>query len=430
VLWLHAPLFELKGRIEASSRPLRKTNLSELFSRRCRSYAQADALIDAQDSVEHVVSRITHALERLNTARRIRVQAPSKAYDVYVGHDGFAHATAWLIQNAPPHITMVVDDKLPEALYVRMERLLRAAHLDVSVMMIDVSEANKGLQLVERLWDHILAKGSDRNSLVVAVGGGVTGDVAGFAASTAMRGIQVVHVATTLLSMVDSSVGGKTAINRSQGKNLVGTFHQPSLVCCAMEALDSLPVAEMRSGWAEVIKVAATHDAAFFQSLEALPRLEPTEADIAAAVDIKATVVAQDERESGYRKVLNFGHTVGHVIEHCAPKGALRHGEAVALGMVAALQLSVDQGVCPVQDARRIVEVLRRVPLPVVLPDSVPFEQLREALVHDKKLQRRGDESGIHFVRCLGLGRADLRWQALETIPLQGGSVLGPQGEG
>ena len=429
VVWLHAPLEALRARIVSSDRPLADDDLSARYVRRIPLYAQADAVVLASEGdVDGTAADVARAVHEARAARAVHVQAPSRAYDVYVGQDGVAHAAKWLLQQLPPQVLLVRDAAVPEEHARRLHAALDSAGVPTSAHVLRGGESNKGLTALESIWDSILSHGADRKTVVVALGGGVTGDMAGFAAATALRGLRIVHIATTLLSMVDSSVGGKTAINHRQGKNLVGAFHQPSLVCCALETLSSLPDDEIRAGWAEVIKVAVTHDKALFERLEGVDFSAPQAVDIAAAVALKAEVVRLDEREAGARKVLNFGHTVGHAIERATSYARFKHGEAVALGMVAALELSMAQGVCPRGDAERVIALLRAVPLPVKWPEGLAAGAVREALGHDKKTARRGAAAGVDFIRCLGLGSADVAWVSLSEVPLSSPSLLDQRG--
>jgi 3-dehydroquinate synthase len=245
---------------------------------------------------------------------------------------------------------------------------------------------------VAALYDRFVAAGLDRASAVVALGGGVVGDLAGFAAATYLRGIALVQCPTTLLAQVDSSVGGKVAINLPQGKNLVGAFYQPRIVLADTSVLATLAVREFRSGLAEVVKTAAIADPGLFELLEReAGRLAPDAADLLAGIvmrccRIKAQVVTLDERELGLRAVLNFGHTLGHALEAAAGYGRLAHGEAVAIGMVAAARLSRNRGLCRDADVARLARLLARLGLPVRSP--LPGDRVLPYLAQDKKGRR------------------------------------------
>jgi 3-dehydroquinate synthase len=273
---------------------------------------------------------------------------------------------------------------------------------------------------VNRLYDSLLDAGADRGSVVVALGGGVVGDLSGFVAATLLRGLPFVQIPTTLLAMVDSSVGGKTGVNVARGKNLVGAFHQPRLVWVDVTTLRSLPRRELAAGMAELIKHGAIRDEAFFEwletELEGLMDLEP-ELLIHAlerSCAIKAEVVRQDERESGLRMVLNFGHTVGHAVETLKRYKGILHGEAVAIGMVFAAGRSETLGLSPRGTKERLAALLRRAGLPTDLPDF-PRRAYLQALRVDKKKR----EAQIRFVALRGIGGA-------ETVPLLPREIIPP----
>jgi 3-dehydroquinate synthase len=281
-------------------------------------------------------------------------------------------------------------------------------------------EVNKILDTVSSLYDGFLEAGLDRNGLVLALGGGVVGDVGGFAAATFMRGVSLVQVPTSLLAMVDSSVGGKTGVNVPRGKNLVGAFHQPRLVWMDVGTLRSLPSRQLSAGMAELIKHGAIRDAGFFEwleaSLEGVMALEP-EFLIPAlerSCAIKAEVVRRDERESGLRMILNFGHTVGHAVEALKRYRGILHGEAVAIGMAFAAARSEALGLSPAGTRDRLVSLLVRAGLPTELPDF-PRRAYLQALRVDKKKR----ESRIRFVALRGIGR-------VEIVPLLPGEIIPP----
>ena len=268
-------------------------------------------------------------------------------------------------------------------------------------------EAHKTIEAVQGLWDALIAAGIERGDCLAALGGGVVGDVAGFAAATCLRGIDLVQVPTTLLAMVDSSVGGKTGVDHPRGKNLIGAFHQPLLVAADLETLGTLPRREVLSGLAEVIKAALLGDPDLFGLLE---RAGPGLADdpgaleevVARAVALKARIVEADEREGGRRALLNLGHTLGHAVEVAAGYGTLTHGEAVALGTAFAARLSERMGLLPGREARRIVGLIRAWGYPLRVQRATA-EKVLKALRHDKK--SRGGEP--RWVLLRGIGQAE-----------------------
>ncbi|MGH7358523.1 MAG: 3-dehydroquinate synthase, partial [Candidatus Rokuibacteriota bacterium] len=313
----------------------------------------------------------------------------------------------------------VVTQPAVAAHAARATESLRGAGFEPVVLEVPEGEEAKSLRQAERLWDGFLAHGLDRASPVVAVGGGVVGDLAGFAAASFMRGVPVVQVPTTLLAQVDASVGGKVAVNHPRGKNLIGAFHQPRLVLIDPETLRTLPEREYRSGLAEVVKTGAALDAALFASLETglegLRRRDPglLEAVVAACCAQKARIVEQDEREeTGVRMVLNYGHTVGHALEALSGYRRWLHGEAVAIGMAAAGRLAVRLGWTDAGTVERQDALLQGVGLPVRFTGLDP-RQIADALRHDKKAR----DGRVPFVLLRTLGRAELCYDVpTETV--------------
>ncbi|MFB3882595.1 MAG: 3-dehydroquinate synthase [Armatimonadota bacterium] len=275
-------------------------------------------------------------------------------------------------------------------------------------ILVPSGERQKSLRRAAMLWDALLNRGADRESIVIAFGGGVIGDLAGFVAATYMRGVPCVQVPTTLLAQIDASVGGKVAINHPRAKNLIGAFSQPRLVICDVSALSTLRRRDYREGLAEVVKTAAIADAAFFEWLERnrAPLLARDEAALTFTVrrccKIKTSVVEADERESGPRAILNFGHTVGHALESLAGYGALRHGEAVSVGMVAAARLSCLLGALSESDEARLLRLIEAFGLPTRLP-GIPTGSVLAALRLDKKAVG----GAPRFVLLQGVGRAE-----------------------
>jgi 3-dehydroquinate synthase len=266
------------------------------------------------------------------------------------------------------------------------------------------------LKTVQTCYDKLAAHRFERKSFIVALGGGVVGDLAGFVAATYLRGIDFVQVPTTLLAQVDSSVGGKTGVNLKAGKNLVGAFHQPRLVLCDLETLKPLPEREFVSGLAEVIKYGVIYDAKLFTQLERdLPKLLKREPKVLAAIiarccEIKAGIVGQDETESGLRAILNFGHTIGHAIENSFGYGKFLHGEAVSIGQVAAAKLSRKISGLSEREARRIEILFQRAGLPTQIKlNPVQRKKLFTAMALDKKVS--GGE--IKFVLAREIGRVE-----------------------
>ncbi len=296
-------------------------------------------------------------------------------------------------QNVADHYLQTVLDQLV------------SAGFEASAHIVSAGEASKSVTNVEWLCREMTQAGHGRKSFVIALGGGVVGDLAGFVASVFYRGVPFIQVPTTIVAQVDSSVGGKTGVNIAEGKNLVGAFHQPKLVLIDPAMLSTLPGREYREGYAEVFKHAAIRDAEMVGLLEALdPQDKKPPAElIARNVAIKARVVEEDEQEtSGTRALLNFGHTIGHGIEASVPYGELLHGEAISLGMRAAVYLSQKHSSLNEEDGKRILDLLGGFSLPLILPNKITTETVMEKLVTDKKFE----QGAIKFVLLDKLGSA------------------------
>lgn len=297
---------------------------------------------------------------------------------------------------------LVVSNTTVAPLY--LERLLpNLGGRDVSSIILPDGEAHKTVASMQTILDELAVSGASRDTTVVALGGGVVGDISGFAAACYMRGVSFIQVPTTLLAQVDSSVGGKTGVNHERGKNLIGAFHQPQVVMIDTETLITLPQRELRAGLAEVIKYGAIYDLQFLAWLEDNMQalLDKDRAALVHAIkrscELKAAVVAEDERESGRRAILNFGHTFGHAIEHCQGYGEMLHGEAVAAGMVMAAELSgIDAG-----EITRLRNLIERTGLPVA-PPPIASDELLAAMGRDKKVKHKE----MHFVLLRKLGEA------------------------
>lgn len=331
------------------------------------------------------------------------IDTPSGAYSVQIGSGLIADLGPRLAAAGVKGRIAVVADA--NVLALHGEAALRTLPAPV-VIDVPPGEPSKSLQQADRLWTALLAAGIGRSDTLVALGGGVVGDLAGFVAATLHRGMPFVQVPTTLLSQVDSSVGGKVAIDHPLGKNLIGAFHQPRLVVADVSTLATLPVRERWSGLAEIAKAALLGDpellALLERNLEAIAAgaPEPTAQAVARAVRVKAKVVAQDERETGLRRVLNLGHTVGHALELVAGLGTLTHGEAVLLGLRAAVAISVQHAGLSPADAARARALLAR--FPVEPPRDLDPRAVLEAALRDKK--REG--ARVHYVVLSAIGSA------------------------
>ncbi len=344
---------------------------------------------------------------------RLRVELADRAYDILIGPGLIARAGAAILPLMRRRQAVVVTDESVAPLYLAPLRdSLAAAGIETQAVVLPPGEGTKDLAHFGRLVDDVLALGIERGTMLVALGGGVVGDIAGFAAATLLRGIDFVQIPTTLLAQVDSSVGGKTAINTAAGKNLLGAFYQPRLVLADTGSLATLPRRELRAGYGEVVKYGLMRDAAFFDWLEAEGRavcdLEAAALSRAVLVScrMKAEIVAGDERETGGdRALLNFGHTFGHALEAETGFGdALLHGEAVALGMVLAFDFAVRLGLASGQDAHRARRHIADAGLPTDLGEiglsGAAADSLLAHMGKDKKVQ--DGRITLILPRCIG----------------------------
>lgn len=344
------------------------------------------------------------------TPREITVSLGERSYPILIG-EGLLGDAALLREMARGRQVAIVTNDVVAALH---EPALRHALDGVAAALITVvlpdGEANKDWPTLNKVFDALLGSRFDRNCLLVALGGGVVGDMAGFAAATYQRGVDFVQIPTTLLAQVDSSVGGKTAVNHPLGKNMIGAFHQPRLVLADVATLRTLPQRELSAGLAEMLKHGAIADTDYLAELErdveALLRCDaaPMAAAIARSCEIKAEVVSADERESGRRAILNFGHTFGHAIEAGMGYGQWLHGEAVGTGMVMAAELSRRLGMLDAAACARLRAAIAAARLPVRAPDW-PAERWLDLMSVDKK----AEQGTPKFVLLDGLGRATVR---------------------
>ncbi len=340
----------------------------------------------------------------------VPIELGERSYPIHIGSGLLTDPVAW--EGLPRASTAVVVTNVTVApLYLaRVRQMLQVHYTRVVDVVLPDGEEHKDWHSLNTVFDHLLGQACDRRTVLFALGGGVIGDLTGFAAACYMRGVPFVQLPTTLLAQVDSSVGGKTAVNHPMGKNMIGAFYQPQRVLCDLDVLRTLPDREYSAGLAEVIKYGPIADAPFLDWIEAnLPALMARDpAALAHAVrrscEIKAWVVGQDEREGGLRAILNFGHTFGHAIEAGLGYGEWLHGEAVGCGMVMAAELSHRLGLMPAGFVQRLRDVAQRAGLPVRGPDlGVP--RYLELMRVDKKAQ----DGEIRFVVIESLGRAGLR---------------------
>ncbi|WP_128894438.1 3-dehydroquinate synthase [Longirhabdus pacifica] len=341
----------------------------------------------------------------------LNVDLGDRSYPIYI-EEGLLQKVPALLQEH--HITqrstlvIVTDDNVAPHYLHSLVQTLHEADYNVVTHIIPAGEASKSLHHFESIMTTMIEHGCDRNTTVLALGGGVVGDIAGFAAASFMRGVSFVQLPTTILAH-DSSVGGKVAVNHPLAKNMIGAFHQPKLVIYDLATLKTLPQREVKAGLAEVIKEAFLWDAAFLdwceQNTEKLLGLDYAALEYALfkGCSIKAEIVSNDEREAGIRAFLNLGHTIGHAIEAVASYGNILHGEAISIGMVGAAKISVLLGCDPTVE-ERMITVLEKFQLPVSLPSSIDTEEILQAMMRDKKVV----DGKLVFVVLTQIGKVKL----------------------
>jgi len=347
--------------------------------------------------------------------KTVNVDLGPRSYDIVIGEDMLGRAGELIAPHAQGRVCVVTDQTVYDLHYAALEASLSAAGLSVHVIIRPPGEAQKCFAVLEKIMDELLEIGFDRNDCVIAFGGGVIGDLTGFAASTFKRGCKFIQIPTTLLSQVDSSVGGKTAINTPRGKNLVGAFYQPQLVITDTFVLSTLPEREMKAGYAEVLKYGLLGDAKFFEWLEesgadVLAGNPKALAEaIAVSCQAKADIVARDERERGERALLNLGHTFGHALEaEAGYDGSLLHGEAVSAGMLMAFEFS------GAKDAGRVAAHMKSVNL--ITPNDVSHlfkspDALMRHMSHDKK----NEAGALTLILARNIGEAYVQRAADKT---------------
>ena len=331
----------------------------------------------------------------------IPVPIPQNAYKVVLAAGGLGQIgaifqdSALVSPNLGKKILIVSNPKIWKHYGEAAFSALQTAGFDVAYCILPAGERYKTLRSVEKIFDSALAHRLERSSTMVALGGGVIGDMTGFAAASWLRGIAVVQIPTTLLAMVDASIGGKTGVNHPKGKNLIGAFHQPRLVLIDPETLNTLPTREFRAGMAEVIKYGVIWDADLFEQLEDLSRIDQRRSFsmellmeiLRRSCQAKVDVVSQDEKEAGLRAILNYGHTIGHAIESLTHYRTFNHGEGVGLGMTAVGHIAAQLGLWSQDCCDRQYRLIRKVGLPVQLPASFETEAVLEMLTADKKVK-------------------------------------------
>ena len=421
-IWLRAPLPVLLRRVALRrNRPLLANGdpegtLRRLMEQRYPIYAEADIVVDCTDDTpDRTMGRVAAALAGWQAPRRLPVRTAAGGYDVVIGSGLLARAGALLAPVLPQKRVVVVTDSTVDALHgAALAAGLAEAGFEMAKLVVPPGEQSKSLAAFSQLTEDLLATGLERRTAVLALGGGVVGDLAGFAAAVALRGVPFVQVPTTLLAQVDSSVGGKTGINTSRGKNLLGAFYPPRIVIADTATLATLPAREKRAGYAETVKAGLIGDPAFYEWCERHGSAvvgDDAEAQaeaITRACAFKASVVGNDEREEradGGRALLNLGHTFGHAIEAACGYGTVLHGEAVAVGLGLAFRLSAALGYCDASVGARVEAHLASVGLPAdlgMLNRRFSAERLMALMQRDKKMR----DGRLHFVLASGIGAA------------------------
>ena len=429
-IWLKPSFDILLARVrKKSNRPLLKTadpeqTLRRLLEERTPTYALADLTIESFDgSHDTVVDAILRRLDATlgkdvapvqEARRKVEVPLGARAYSILIGPGVLDEAGAEIARIAPGvHCAIVTDARVAPLYLDRLSASLDQAGLRSTPIVCPPGEATKGYAEFARVCDALIEARIERRDIVIALGGGVIGDLAGFCAASLRRGVRLVQLPTTLLAQVDSSVGGKTGINSRHGKNLVGAFHQPSLVLADTLCLDTLSEREFRAGYAEVVKYGLIGDRGFFEFLESNWRDAfaggPARAEaIAVSCAAKARVVAADETERGERALLNLGHTFGHALERLTGYDSARlvHGEGVAIGMVSAFRFSRDLGLCSGQDATRAEAHLKAVGLPTRMRDIPGFDARTEDLLAAMRQDKKVDRGRLTFILARGIGQS------------------------
>jgi 3-dehydroquinate synthase len=351
----------------------------------------------------------------------IRVPLGTRAYPIYIGDNLLAKASQYLKDHVHGQQVLLVSDANVAPLYLQQVKE-SLPDKQLSEVVLPAGERYKNFASLEKIIDQLISHQHARQTTLIAVGGGVVGDMTGFAAACYQRGVNFIQIPTTLLAQVDASVGGKTGINHSRAKNMIGAFHQPQCVLVDTQTLNTLPARELSAGLAEVIKYGLIADYKFFawleQNISLLMARQPAalSCGISRCCQLKADIVAQDEKEQGIRAIFNLGHTFGHAIEAYGDYSRWLHGEAVAIGIVLAAQLSAKQGLITPAEVKRITDLLAAADLPVVKPADMSVDDFLNVMALDKKNR----DQQLHLVLLKSLGEAfltaDIDQQLLRTV--------------
>jgi len=385
--------------------------INEMLADRLPLYQSSDYSVNTNEkSVEDVVSAVIKILTASTPA--MIVDLGERSYPIYI-QQGISSKIGKIITDLPlgRKIAIITDEIVSELHLDAIVKNLSDTGFEVLNVKIPAGESSKSLAVMSTLYDRLLEERFERNSTIIALGGGVVGDLAGFAAATLLRGLNFVQVPTTLLAQVDSSVGGKVGINHKMGKNLIGSFYQPNAVIIDTDFLSTLPQKELLCGMAEVIKYGLILDYEFakdisnnFSGILKFNDQEQTIKLIKRCVELKAEVVAKDEQESGLRRILNFGHTFGHSVEAILPRGSITHGEAVAFGMIAAIRLSELLDLLSSDQSEEALNLVKNIPKAESIKEIV-VSDIMDSMISDKKVK----DGEIHFVLLDKIGSAVIR---------------------
>ena len=432
VIYLKSGVHDLWQRTRHDrSRPLLKTadpraKLHELFEQRNPLYTEAADIVmhTGKQNVQVLISALLrklhitqkHTIQSVNSMQTLNVGLAERSYNIHIG-SGLLKQADYLLPLLPHKRAAIVSNTTVAPLYMeQLQKLLEANGIEIVTIVLPDGEQFKNSETLNLIYDALLTHRCERNTPLIALGGGVIGDMTGYAAASYLRGVPFIQIPTTLLSQVDSSVGGKTGINHPLGKNMIGAFYQPQVVIADIDTLNTLPDEELRAGLAEVIKYGLIRDLSFLEWLETnMEKLLARDAAalqyaIARSCENKAEVVGNDERESGERALLNLGHTFGHAIENGMGYGAWLHGEAVAAGTMMAADLSQRLGWLTEQDVLRAKHIFERAGLPVIAP-HMSVEQYIQLMGLDKKVV----DGKIRFVLLKALGHAVIS----SAVPLE-----------
>ena len=423
--WIRCPLSVIVRRVKKHThRPLVNTKspyriLKKLLALREPVYTQADIIIDCgkkEDTVENVTTRMIEALEKTERPLRLPITLSNTRYDVLIGHDLISKAGSFLAPILPSKAVVIITDETVKNFYLDpLKAALTHAGIKTRSISIPAGEQSKNITTYTALVETLLKEGIERCTSIIALGGGVVGDLAGFIASTTLRGLPFIQIPTTLLAQVDSSVGGKTGINTRFGKNLIGTFHQPLCVIADTSTLSTLHPRQIKAGYAEIVKAGLIGDAALFVWCEKNGKLilEQNQRALTEAVQracaFKAHIVATDEKEklnTNGRALLNLGHTFAHALEaEFGYDDRLLHGEAVSIGLNLAFALSVRLGLCPSSDWARVTHHLETLSMPTHIRD-LPYTPNSENLIIHMHKDKKIREGQLSFVLVRGIGQA------------------------